>query len=769
MVHLGKWILRNRYLCSGVALLLGLLAGLQIRSLRMEDDEGTWFSADDPTLQMYRTFKEDFANTDLVVVAYSVEDIFSAEEIQYLDVLTGRLEALAHVSEAVSLANVDDIVASPEGLEIRALISSTEMTENEKDRIRARIAGNPFFEGGLVSRDGRTVAILVAVDTDPDEEKPLGQITEELCLHLRQLLAEEERRTGREFHLSGDIIKDGEIQLMMMADIEKFFPISMALSALLIWFLFGNLGAVLPSLLTVLVALVYTLGLKSLVDSPITPVSTTLFALITIIGLANAIHLISHYRLEMSHGKTMHAALLASYALAGRACFFTSLTTAIGFASLMVSRVPAIRHLGIFAAFGIMVAFGLAMIFVPGGILVFSIRIKAAGAPQHRYVNKMLDGISRFNRKYPRGILLLGAVIVFGLLLGIPRITVEGSMLKYLKPNTRLRRDTDFIDRNLVGISSLEVVIKGVADDFKDPENLAVLEKLQKRLLGHPKVSKAYALTDYLKLIYRELNDGAPQYYRIPASRELVAQSLFLYEFSGGENLDDYVSTDYQQARVSLITRQMNETERRALIADIGEFRDTFLGDFDVEITGLDTLISAVSDRLISTQVRSFGLAFVIILVTMLLVFGLRAGLVSVVPNVFPIVMVFGIMGYAGFDLNMATAIIASIAIGIVVDDTIHYFSHFRAQYQETGDRLQAMRNALLHVGPALLFTSAVLVLGFLIFLFSNTRILMDFGILSSLAVLTALLGDLFIGPVLLSRWEIFRKSAAEKSRLSGL
>ena len=274
----------------------------------------------------------------------------------------------------------------------------------------------------------------------------------------------------------------------------------------------------------------------------------------------------------------------------------------------------------------------------------------------------------------------------------------------------------------------------------------------------HPNVPVSYSIVTFLKLINRALNSDQSEYFRLPETREAVAQSLLLYEMSGGTEIEDFATINYDMVRISLRTNQMKEKERRKLIERISEYTEENFSQFKVDITGFDSLVHKVTERITMTQIHSFGLAFLVILLFMFLLFGFRGGLLSIVPNVFPIVFVLGLMGYAGFNLNIATAIIASIAIGIVVDDTIHYFTHFKHEFQECGERRTAMRKALQKVGPALCFTSIILALGFLIFLLSETSILFDFGILASLAVVMALLGDLFVGPTLLVKFNIFKK-----------
>jgi predicted RND superfamily exporter protein len=542
----------------------------------------------------------------------------------------------------------------------------------------------------------------------------------------------------------------------MDKDISLFFPLSMLISALFLWLIFRNISSIVFPLLTVGFALIWVLGLKGSLNSPITPVSTTLFALITIIGLANSIHLISQFRLEFNGTTDKTAAIVASFQKAGNPCFFTSLTTAIGFGSLITSPIPGIANLGLFAALGIMGAFFLSMILIPLGLLWFTppTRKNTPTMPLNTFLNTIAD----INERHRWLIIaIFGSILIF-MALGIPRIRIEGSMLEYLKRGTTLYQDTKYLDRHLSGVSTTEIILNGEADCFKNPALLTEIETFQKRLLAHPQVSVSYSVVDYLKMIYRSLNSDDKAFYRVPETPAAIAQCLLMYEISGGAETENYLTTEYDAARISIVTKQMDDRQNRRLFEMIDDHLKNHFSNLDVQVTGFDYLINQLTGNIIRTQISSLRTAFLIILILMLLIFGPKLGFLSLLPNVFPIVFILGLMGWAGFRLNMATAIIASVAIGIVVDDTIHYFTHFKYEYRQTGNIHQSMRAALLSVGRALIFASLILMTGFLIFIFSQTRILMDFGILASIAIFTALLGDLFIGPVLLSSFDVLRK-----------
>jgi predicted RND superfamily exporter protein len=753
MVRFGEWILRYRVLWLVGILGLSVFFGLHLGNLTTEEDETTWYPKGSTVLATYDDFEERFGSEESIVVAYQWSDPFSPDALRYLDGLTERLKRdVPYVSDVMSLTRFDDIVGTQSALTVTPLIDLDATGEMDVAAIRHRIAINPFLQGNLISADESTVAIVLDIER-PDAGVYEEQSTE-IVTALNRVLGEEEAETGFSFYYGGSVITEREVERQLGSDIGRLFPISMVLTGLLLLLFFRHAPSVILPLVTVVLSLGWTLGLKSLVGSPITPVSTTLFALITVIGVADSVHLISQYWQEHSKHPTRRERLLATYRRAGKPCFLTSATTAIGFGSLAVSGIPAIRNLGIFAAFGIMSAFALSMILVPIGMDWTSHR--RARIPENRWLGRVLEAIARVDLAYPRWILAATLVVVVGMGIGILRIQTAGTMVDYFRRGSEIRAAIDFLGDRLTGVSSTEVVLYGARDTFKEPSVLERIAGLQALAESYPEVTASYSIVDTVRLINRALHGDDEAYYSIPSTRPAVSQSILLYEMSGGDAMRDFVSGDYATARVSIRTREMDDRNRKALLAAVRGFAATEMPDLRTEITGMDLLVSEVNNQIVLTQIESFALAVAVITLLMILVFGWKGGLVSILPNVLPIVFVLGLMGYGNFGLNIATAIIASIAIGIVVDDTIHFFSHFRDELQVIGDREEAMRAALLRVGRALCFTTLILAAGFAVFLTASLGIMVSYGILSGTAVLTALLGDLFVGPVLLSRYSIF-------------
>jgi predicted RND superfamily exporter protein len=757
MQRLSQWLVCYRFPLLVAIGIITVLLSIRLPHLHTTDEENTWFTAQDTILTIYKNFQEEFPSRRGVLVAFQVEDPFTPANIAYLNDLGQRLLTIRYASEVQHLANIEIVRGTDEGLTVEKLLADTSLLAVRRTQLQERIRGNPFIYGNLISHDWHTLAIWLKFKLPDEESRPKGNIYVEIVRALRQFLDEETRLTGRQFHFSGELVMDGEINAIIAHDILIFFPLSLLISFLIIYFLFNTPGSVALSLATVVIALIWTLGLMAWLDVPLTPVSATLFALINIIGLANAIHLLSQLGIELGRGFGRQEAISRTLRLAGKPCFFTSLTTAVGFGSLAVSRIPAIRDLGYFAAFGIMTAYLLALVLIPACSSSPKFRFQLTSHHHADLFKPLLERIVQINYRFPQLILILYVVLIGLLALGIPLIKTEASLLEYLKKSARLYQDTHFIDRHLTGVSSIELGFRGTSDEFLAPDNLQAIATLQDSLRQLPTVGAVLGGTDLLMMINRALNADRLEEYCLPRDQAAIAQSFLLYEIAGGSLLSEYLNGDYSAARLSVITKQCSNEARQQMLALIQDFCRQQLPHLELTVTGVDYLVNIVTQRIIQTQLESLLLAFIVIAGLMLLQFGWKAGLVSLIPNIFPVVLTIGLMGLGGFKLNMATAIIASIAIGIVVDDTIHFFAHFKTAYQQHANRSQAVREALMEVGPAIISASLVLTLGFLIEMLSQTNILLEFGILASVAILSALVGDLFVGPVLLARWQVFR------------
>lgn len=744
---------RRELLCCILLLTVGF--SLRLQNIEMREDEETFISTDDPVLAQFRKFQQQFENEEGVVVAYESDSLFSEQEIRYLAALQARLEQLPGVTEVRSLINAEKIKGLEGGLDIAPLIDTTAMDRAGLLTAEQLVSGDPLFEGVNLSADHRVAALILTLPGILN--KGSDSICKAFYPQLMELVKSEKKNFNRILHVGGDVVTDSAVEALMNRDLAMLFPISLLFSALVLFVFFRKTITTLVPLVPVLLAIVWVLGLKGWTNIPLTPVSITLFPLIMVIGLANSIHIISHYRKIRPGHTNNYEAMYATLQRILKPGFMAAFTTAVGFASLGVSKVTGISQMGLFAAFGVMSAYVLSLIIIPSALLVSKVFSQDKQKQEKRNdLDHMLVRIDGLNQRRPKTLIVAFIVVTLIMALYIPNIRVEGSMASFAREKTTLRRDIQFIDQHLSGINSFELILTGNEEAFKQPEILRGIDRIESELERNDHVLKVFSVSTLLKTITQALHEGQPDQYVLPQSREEIAQSYFLYEISGGDELSSFIDESYSTARLTIRTRQLKNEEQKAFLAELNRLASQYLPETNARVTGMGMLMSHINDNLILTQVESVLMALGLILLLMLVLFGIKGGLLSILPNIFPIVFFLGLMGLFGIELNLATSIIASVTIGIVVDDTIHIFYGYKQEMRELNDPSPAIHQALRKVGAAMCVTSLLLVLGFGILTLSESRFIADFGVLSASSIAAALFADLFVSPILLKETRLF-------------
>ncbi len=748
MRTIGQAILRARVLLIASIALLTVMFGMALPGLQVREDESTWLASDNPARIQYDHFKELFGFDRFIVVAYATPGAFEKSEIEYLDHLTQVLGELPYVEDAVSLTSVEETVVVGGSSFTRDFLRASDAPHTEAQMLALdnRVSSNPFVEGTLISGDRHTIGIVLEIESSLS-----GAVYTEITHALEDALDSERSLTGREFYYGGGPVSDAKVTETMNRDMLLFMPLSLLVAGIMLFVLFRSWRCMAIPLISVVIGIEWTFGLKAMTGSPVTPVSTTLIALIIIVGVANSVHFISHYRLELTRSDSQRQAMLDTFARAGTPCFLTSLTTAVGFGSLVVSSIPLIRNLGAFAAFGIMSAFVLTMVLLPVGLGGASIPRSAAVRKSQTW-----ESFGALAVQHSRALILFGIIFAVAISMGGLRIQIEPSMTNYLKPSSPARQAADFFDSRLSGSSSIELLLEGPPGVFESTEVLRSIEHLQASVQNHAYVARSYSIVDYIKSV-----NGSS----IPGTDAGIGRAISVLERAKGVDLTEYYVQGEQDAtRISIRTKQMQLPYREAIVADIEDFASRDLPDVHLTVTGADGLVNSITVDIVRTQIYSVVIAMAVILGLMLLSFGPKGALAAVLPNIIPIALLFGFMGIAGIELNIATITVAAICMGLVVDDTIHYFAHFRRIVLLTGDRKSAAQETLHEVGSALASTTLTLVLGFAVFTLSDSAFLMQFGFLACGALIVAFLADITISPAILASFDVFAPKSSRKS-----
>jgi predicted RND superfamily exporter protein len=496
--------------------------------------------------------------------------------------------------------------------------------------------------------------------------------------------------------------------------------------------------------------------------------------LLTAIGVAHSVHILSEFRARFRATGDRREALVRTIYLVGTPCLLTSLTTAAGFAAMSFVPIKSVAHLGIYSALGVLAAFFLSLTLLMA-LLSFGRRHRepvaevaadAAAKGGHR-VRAALEAIAAFDIRQ-RVPILVGFGVVFALcFVGMSRLVVDTNWLDDFSDRMPIKETTLRVDRVMGGTTNLIYVFDaGEPDGIKEPAALREMARVQRVAEEHaPLVRKTYSLVDILRDLNQAFHAGDPAWLRLPESRELVAQYLLLYETSGGEDAEEFVSSDYRRASLELRLALAPTSATAELVDAIdAELAREPLETTTLSLTGIGALWLQLMDYIVSSQIQGFLLAFCAIAAMMVLIFrSFATGLISMIPNLAPVALALGAMGAFGVFLDYSKIMIAGVAIGIAVDDTIHLVSRTRHEFLERGNYAEALRAAMADVGRALFITSVALICGFLVFTLSVLHTQLVFGVLLAATILTALIADFLLMPALVLTFHAFGPEGARE------
>ena len=777
--RLAEGILRFRWLLLLLVFLLSIFAFYEMKTLRMDNSNESFFLEGDSTKLLLDKFRDTFGNEDFVYVLIETEDFFTPDTISLIKELAEDLEEhVPYVKDMKFLGSVEYVEGVEGGIEISDLIEEIPETLEEMKLARERAMNEPLYLDNLISRDGKTAAILLECERYPDEKvDPRKEIPPAIYM----ILAKPEYANLEVYTVGGPII-DYEMDELTAREMSLFGLLCIVLQMLiLLWVARGARGVVTP-LLVVILSVFWTLGLLGVLDWTLSLMVIMLPTLLICVGIGDSMHIISEFQDQQDRGLARRQAIVKALALVGIPCLLTCLTTAAGFLSFCGTVIKPVREMGVYAAIGVFMAFLLSLIMVP---IIFSfgknrkkvsdleesptrkVKEKERSDSRNDLFDRVLRGITLLNLKYSRAILgifiLLAALSVFGYRL----IEVETNSIEFASTDLPVRQAYDYVDSHMGGSMSMEVMLDtGKKDGIKDIEFLRQMEAVQNYIDRHPLTCKTTSVIDTLKKMRRAVHENRLEYYNLPETTAQAAEYLFLYETSGGEELDKQVSFNYDIAHINARTKSLSSKDVRTFISDIDRFiKKNIDPSIKVEYTGTMPWVRAMSDYVSQGQKRSFILAFLAITCMMIIVLhSFKLGLISMIPNIFPVLISLGLMGLLGIYMSLPLMIMSPVIIGVAVDDTIHFFMRYRREFERIGTYEGALKATLSTVGRPIMFTTMTLVAGFSVFGLSDMYNVTQFGLLAAFAFLWALLADFFFAPAMML---LFKPLGAEK-RLSG-
>ena len=762
MKFLMNSIFDHPVLSATILVTITLMFALQLPRLVVDPSGEGMMLSDDPDKDYYDEVKETFGEDILVTVCITSDNVFQKEILQTVQNLTEKASELTlnfdhkeieAVSEVISLTTTNKIVGSDGFLDIDSLIEEIPEEASDLEETSRNAQRNNVLRNNIISEDNKTTAVNIYVAAGPP-----GYVNynHDLTRKIQELIDAEKKRL-RSRGISADIFQIGSPQIkvalvdLIKRDMATLLPLAGTLILCILWISFRSLIAVIIPIATGFLSITWTLGFMAMMDFKINIITNIVPLLLLVVGCTEDIHMISEYAKQLRAGNAKNMAIRNMANKCGLAIFLTTLTTIIGFATLSANQITMLKEFGISAAVGLAFNFAITILFLPTFLRLArvpnALKSEVPAKNDSSFINYAANALYRLAVN-KRILIITASIIITAIsIIGGLRVKVDVDFVSSFKKHSEIRSLSDKLHNLLSGVHSFLIVFdSGRPGGIKDPEVMAAMARLQDQI--NPKFDKTISVADYVKVMNREMHDGLEEFFSVPDSSDLISQYLLLLE----DDLDQFLDSTHSKA--CIIVRH-NISGSWALNKELNDIRtqikNLFPSYVQSKITGNAILINKASTTMATGQFYSLTLAvFSICIIISILFNSPKAGILATIPNLIPIITNFGIMGWLGIPLNPATCTVVVIALGIAVDDTIHLMVHFYKYSQGTSDQNEAMAQTLKSQFFPVFSTSVALALGFAVQLFSSMITNIQFGLLASSAMISALIGDLLIGPVVL-------------------
>nr|VFJ52236.1 MAG: hypothetical protein BECKFW1821A_GA0114235_103512 [Candidatus Kentron sp. FW]VFJ57477.1 MAG: hypothetical protein BECKFW1821B_GA0114236_103413 [Candidatus Kentron sp. FW] len=746
------WVIRYRWWFLVLAPLIVLVLATGLNKAKFESDYRVFFSEDNPQLNAFDRMEKTYIQNDSVIFLLIPKDghVFTRETLAAVEELTEMAWQLPYSLRVDSISNFQHTEANGDELIVRDLVvNARELSDAEIDGIRKTALAEPLLSERLVPLDANVTIINVLI-----QFPHLDDVREALeVVGTSRKIAQEfrDRYSHLDVHISGNSIMHNAFIESSLGDMRSLIPISFVVMIIALVLLLRTGIGTLATSLVILMSILAGMGSGFYLGISITPPSSVSPIIILTMAIANSVHILVVFYQELRADTGRRVAMQESLRINLQPIFLTSLTTIIGFLSLNLSDVPPFRDLGNLVAMGVAVSFVLSITFLPALMTLLPARarpIKASGTIADRFGNFVVH-----NRHWL--FWSIGGIIIV-LISFIPRNELNDVYVHYFDESIQFRQDADILDKYLGGLYAIDYSLDtGESNGIHDPAFLRDVEAFANWLREQPEVTHVNSITDIFKRLNRDLHEGNPDWYRLPENREFAAQCLLLYEMSlpYGLDLNNQVNVDKSATRVTanmrvLSTRMVLSLEARA---------DQWLSENARTLKAHGASPILMFSHIGARNIRSMLIATVLalVLISLILIVTLRSvkiGFISMIPNLAPAGMAFGIWGLSVGEVGLALSVVASMTLGIVVDNAIHFLGKYLRARRETGASSEsAVRYAFSYVGMALMITSLTLIAGFLVLALSTFYMNSSMGLLTAVVLFMALItAFLFLPPLLM-------------------
>ncbi|NOX33616.1 MAG: RND family transporter [Deltaproteobacteria bacterium] len=681
-----------------------------------------------------------------------------------LKALDTWMEKLSPVIKVTSLANTDNILGANGKLTVNPVFDEIPQTKEGLLQLEKQVQSNDLFKNILFSKGGKSTSIIIELGLGDDETQNRYLIYQQVKNIVENLVPGDEKE-----YIAGLPVVTGALGKVMEKDTQRLFPIVIFIVVASLFITFRQLKGVFVPLFVVLLSLIITLGLMVLFKIPLNIITTTLPVFILSIGVADGIHIFSEYRDNLASGYGRMESIEATLKHLTIPVIMTSLTTAVAFYAISMTRIIQLKHFGIFVSIGTIVAMLFSLFFIPALLVVLpeknhkktSNNRKEGSRFETAYADALVS-MTKIFVNHPALTSFVAGIIFIVSIFGASKVLVDNNNAKYFLKDSTIYISTEKLNKDAAGSSVINLLIKTDSKEkepFKNPENLKYVEELAAFVKTLPKVGKVLGLTELIKRINFVLNDEDPAFNRVPVhldsgpgTKNLISQLLLLYENGGGDALSDFTDSDYRKLNIPVILQTNSSLDIYRLSHDVKEFAaKNFPDHLKVDLSGSASVSVAATDEIVSGQMISMIVSLGLVLIMLVFTFKrLSYATIAMVPLVMTISINFSIMGFFGIPLNIGTAIISSIVIGIGVDYSIHYLSRLKKNLDMGMDFSSALNNTVRRSGKAIVSNAFTVGLGFVALWFSILTPLIIMGWMITVTMLVSAVSTLALIPVLI-------------------
>ncbi|MGL0926264.1 MMPL family transporter [Vibrio vulnificus] len=739
-----------------ISLMAIVATAMGAKNLYFRGDYNIFFDGSNAQLQAFDEIQTTFAKTDNIalVLAPKSGDVFDQRTLTQIQEMTEQAWQVPYSSRVDSLANYQHTEAVDDDLLVEDLLyQSYPLTAERIAKVRAVAMSEPLLVNALVSEKGDVAVINITMQMPGvDETAEVNEVVayvEQMLSHYR---AEYPDVT---IYKAGIIAMNHSFAMAAQNDSATLVPTMLLVILVFLTIMLRSFLSVLATLVVIIGAIVATLGIVGWAGMFLHVASVNVPTLIMTLAVADCVHVIASMRHFMRQGMPKSQAIHRSVTLNFVPIIITSVTTAIGFLMMNMSDSPVLRDFGNLSALGVMIACVLSVSLLPALLNLLPVRFSAKQAAKS---SDIMDKLADLVVQRRNVLLPLSIVVIAGSAALIPYNKVNDESVKYFDTSSEFRQAADFMEQRISGMTTMSIAIKThQSQGIASPEFLAVLGEFTHWLREQPETDHVASLSDIYKRLNKNMHGDDNAYYALPAERELAAQYLLLYEMSlpFGLDLNNQVNVDKSSVKLQLTVKNLGSVELVALEERIYQWFASHAPQYQVVASSPSLMFAHIGETNMASMLST--LPITLILISALMIFALRSwrlGVISLVPNIAPAVIGFGLWALISGEINLGLSVVVTLTLGIVVDDAVHFLAKYQHARKEGQNAEQAVRYAFHTVGRALWITTVVLVAGFSVLAMSQFRLNSDMGQLSAIVIFVALVIDFVLLPSLLMRFD---------------